>query len=433
MDFFKPEQIGSRLFYVSGYSHLETDKLKGLIGLLRDVIREHRATMLVIDGLVTVGDMAESDLEMKKFVHELQTLVELVGCTTLLLTGARLTDGQYPQRTMVDGLLHLSLEPAGMAAIRTLEVAKFRGSEVLLGRHIFEISGHGITVFPRVEAWRGRAVSPLQAGRPLLGSGIESLDAMLGGGLRSGSVTLALGAPGSGKTLLGLAFLAAGARAGEPGVYFGFSESARELIGNADAVGMDFSRFCQEGLIEVLWYPPFELAADALAEKVLAAVEGRRAHRVFIDGIAVLKESIFYTERTGRFFSALCNELRGRGVTTVLSDETEDRIGPTLEIPTSRLTPMIDNVISLRIVERGTRLHRILSVAKMRSGPSDPTLREFSISSRGIDVSTTLQPPARLLPGRATPGRPAPSPPSKGAGQRRSSRASRGRSPKKKA
>ncbi len=44
----------------------------------------------MIDGLVVSGAGGEADVEQKKFIHELQVFVELVGCTTLLLTNANL-------------------------------------------------------------------------------------------------------------------------------------------------------------------------------------------------------------------------------------------------------------------------------------------------------------------------------------------------------
>jgi circadian clock protein KaiC len=132
--------------------------------------------------------------------------------------------------------------------------------------------------------------------------------------------------------------------------------------------------------------------ADALAERMLAAIRARGVCRLFIDGIGAFKDSIVYPERTARFFSALCNELRARGVVTILSDETKDLIGPAIEIPVTGLTAMLDNIVFLRHVEESGRRRRIISVMKTREGPSDPTLREFSIGARGFEVSPAARP-----------------------------------------
>jgi len=401
MSFFRAELVGDGLSYVSGYESLEKEKLKGLLAVIRKIVRDHKATLLVIDGIVTAGSLAESEVEMKKFIHELQALVELVGCTTLLLTGANRADDQYPQRTMVDGLLQLSFDPVGMGIARTIDVVKFRGGAVLLGRHQFEITSAGIAVFPRTEALLGRDPKrPDDTGPPRV-FGVSGLDAMLGGGLESSSITMLLGAPGSGKTVLGLSFLAAGARAKLPGLYLGFFETPDQLARKADAVGSDFSRQLRDGRIEIVWQPPLELIADAVAERLLAAIRTRNARLLFIDGIGPIRDAVIYPERTVRFLGALCNELRARGVTTILSDETRDLFGPELELPLSGLGAMIDNLIVLRHVELRARLHRLVSVLKTRTGPSDPTLREFTIGKRGIDVSSTFESAEAILSGLA--------------------------------
>ena len=50
---------------------------------------------------------------------------------------------------------------------------------------------------------------------PLVGTGIEGLDAVLGGGLTADRVYLLEGVPGAGKTTIALQFLMEGLRQGE--------------------------------------------------------------------------------------------------------------------------------------------------------------------------------------------------------------------------
>ena len=208
--FFDPTVVGTTLSYVAGYQALAEDGLKGLLTLIRKVVRDQRTTLLVLDGLVTAGAVAESQVEMKKFIHELQMFADMVGCTTLLLTGDHKNGDEYAQRTMVDGLVALHLEPIGMDVARSIEVQKFRGCGFLMGKHLFEITDAGVVVHPRTEVLLGHKSweRPGPRIRPLA-FGIESLDKLVGGGLIPGSITMLLGAPGTGKTLLGLQFLAA--------------------------------------------------------------------------------------------------------------------------------------------------------------------------------------------------------------------------------
>jgi len=398
MDFFVPERLGTSIFYISGYAALEAGKLAGLLKLLRKAVRDHQATLLVIDGLVTAGAIAGTDLELRKFIHGLQVLVELLGCTTLLLSGATNAESNYAERTMVDGLIHLSTSRVGMRSERELEVLKLRGSAAIRGGHFFEISNAGITVHPRTEARLGTN-GVAQNKRMRIAFGVPRLDEMLAGGLFTGSTTLLLGTHGSGKTSFGVHFLSAGADKKEPGLYFGFSEVRSRILSKSKRISPDLADHVKRGLIEVIWQPPLEQLADALVEKLIAAINRRKVRRVFIDGLGGFQESLIYPERLLAFFTALTNELRSVGVTTIVSDETSDFVGPQINLP--RISAAAENVICLRHVELRSQLRRLVSVIKMREGNYDSSLREFSITDQGIELASTFESAEGILSGMA--------------------------------
>jgi circadian clock protein KaiC len=409
MAFFDATRVGAALSYVTVYQALEKEGLQGLLGDLRHLVRDRKATLLVIDGFITAGALAPSDIETKKFIHELQVFVELVGCTTLLLTGASASVDDYALRTMVDGLVELRQEPVGMEQARTCEVPKFRGGAVLMGRHLFEITNAGVAIYPRTESRLGRSVArpdPLRTRRADFG--VRELDELLGGGLGAGSVTMLLGIPGSGKTLLGLSLLTACARRGEHGLYFGFFEPPEALCHRADAIGLRVTEHMKSGLIEILWRSPLEGIADAHVETLLARIRETGATRVFIDGMGGFRDSLVHADRSRRFFGALCDELRTLGVATLLSDEAPSL--SKLDIPEPGLTAMLDNVVVLRHVEVGATVHKLISVAKLREGAADASLRELSIGARGFVVASTSASAEAALAGRprapTTRGRP---------------------------
>ncbi len=83
-------------------------------------------------------------------------------------------------------------------------------------------------------------------------TGIRGLDEITGGGLPRGRSTLVTGGTGSGKTLLGLEFLVAGAREhGEPGVLVTFEESAEKVTANVASLGFDLGGLQRDGLLVV--------------------------------------------------------------------------------------------------------------------------------------------------------------------------------------
>ena len=108
--------------------------------------------MLVLDGLITVHEKARSDLELKKFIHELQTQAGFSGCTMFLLTSAFDTDQFPPEHTMVDGLIELQNSLQGRRSERDLQVHKLRGSWFMGGRHSYRITQAGYEIYPRTEA-----------------------------------------------------------------------------------------------------------------------------------------------------------------------------------------------------------------------------------------------------------------------------------------
>ncbi|MCY0997041.1 circadian clock protein KaiC [Myxococcus sp. MISCRS1] len=402
MSFFDASVIPEKLHYISGYRQLESEGLKGLLELVRRAARQHQATLLILDGMDVAKDLARGDLTYKRFLQELQTFIGILGCTTLLLSPHDPAE-LLPETTAVDGIFALSLWLSGPRAVRELVTLKFRGSDALLGKHELEISDRGVIVHPRTEVQFADPVEQVEGERVRMGFGVPRLDESLHGGLLSGSTTMLLGAPGTGKTLLGLRFLLEGARQGQPGVYFGFYETSQRLIEKAEGVGMgDLRKHVDAGLIEIQWQPPLEHNMDALAERLLERIHERKVKRLrlFVDSVAGFRSAAVYPERMSRFFSALSHQLRMLDVTTLYSDETA-LFTPGVEVPQPDATAYVENVILLRYVELRSQLYRLISIMKMRESQYDSGIREFSITDKGITVADTFESAEAVLTGHA--------------------------------
>jgi circadian clock protein KaiC len=214
-----------------------------------------------------------------------------------------------------------------------------------------------------------------------------------------------IGAPGVGKTLLGLSFLIEGAKKGDCGILFGFYEPPPRLIEKAEAVGLPLRKYVDEGLIEIMWMPPLEHYLDALAEQLLETLrtqqlDQRQKRRLFIDGIEGFRSAAAYPDRMGRFLSAFVNQLRMLDITTLFSDG----IGlhpPTMEVPNTELVYVVENVIALRNVELRSRLYRLISIMKMQESDYDRSIREFNITNNGIEVADSFESAEHILTGHA--------------------------------
>ncbi len=380
LEFFDPAPISAALTYVSGYRVLEDQGLAGLLELLRKLIRDHKATLLVLDGLVSAEAFAPSELLFKRFIHELNTLVGLVGCTTFLLTNGT-ERAVSPEHTMVDGLVELSDMLGDVSSYRTLAVRKFRGSNHLRGRHVFEIDETGINVYPRIETLPNRPRPSRQAS--VVGWGEPGVDGMLGGGLRATSMTMLLGPAGSGKTMLGLQFLAAGAAAGERTLFFGFHEPPENLAARAASVGVEVGEMPSGGSIEIAWSGSGELIADAVVERLLAELRRTKARRLFLDAIGALAEALPDPKRAPRFFAALGDAIAALDVTTVVSKDSRVMLGPAFDLSQDGLSAYCDNLLYVGPVERPTGLGRGIAALKTRDSHDDGEVRTLSFGPRG--------------------------------------------------
>ena len=168
---------------------------------------------------------------------------------------------------------------------------------------------------------------------PKAPTGIGGLDEITRGGLPRGRATLVTGGAGSGKTLLGLQFLVAGAREyGEPGVLVTFEESAEKVSADVASLGFDLGGLQRDGLLvmhafrmihhevvetgEFDFEPLFLLLGDT--------IEHIGAKRVVLDTIELLfaafrDQAIVRAELGGLF-----RWLEDRAVTAIVTGERGD-------------------------------------------------------------------------------------------------------------
>jgi len=401
LKFFNPDAIPDRVYYVSGYPALRADGPDGLLKLIRETLKDRKPTLFVIDGMESLRHFARAEQQVKEFVHELQAYTALIGCTSLLMSFKDATYA-YTENAVVDGVVELSDELIGPRAVRELTVLKFRGGDYLRGRHEVEITGAGIVIHPRTEIQFDKPPREAEEKRIRMGFGVTELDKMLYGGIPSGSTVALLGAPGAGKTMLGLSFLVEGAKQGQKGIYFGFYEPPPRLIEKAGQINIPLDKYVRDGLIELIWQPPLEHMLDSLAESLLEKIrdnpEPRR--RLFIDGIEGFRAASVYPDRMPRFLSAFCNQLRTLDVTAVVTEELA-LFRPEIDMPNPELANVVETVLLLRYTELRSQLYRLVSVMKMRESRYDTSIREFQITDGGIRVAASFESAEAILTGHA--------------------------------
>jgi circadian clock protein KaiC len=162
-------------------------------------------------------------------------------------------------------------------------------------------------------------------------TGITGLDDILVGGFRRNRLYLVEGAPGAGKTTLGMQFLLAGAAAGETVLYVSLSETEEELRAVADSHGWALEGVTlrelapSEAELEPDAYStmfhPSEIELAATTGRVLADVERLKPTRVVFDSLSEMRLLAGSALRYRRQILALKQFFVNRQCTVLLLDD----------------------------------------------------------------------------------------------------------------
>lgn len=385
MRFYREKAVNSEFTCLSGFQILHDEGLEGVLKLIQTEIRSRKASLLVLDGLFVLQESAGSPADFRRFINNIETLSLLLRCTILLLTSDRFSP-EKPEYTMVDGWVELDHRVVGHRAVRELNVRKLRSSDYLSGRHPLKITNDGVEITPRLESIN---TNPYPASPEVVSSGIHDLDEVLGGGVPRASTSVIVGASGSGKTSFGLSFLNE-CTPEQPGLYYGFYETPARIEQKAAQLGLDLQKLVQERALQIVWKSPGDYVADGLAKEILDVVDRCGVRRLVIDGLAGLRRALVYPERAPLFFSALSNELRLRDVTTFYTANSPSLLGGELEIKLPEQSALAECIVLLRYMGLRTRLHRTVSVVKVRDRPFDPSVFRFTIGDSGIRFGESL-------------------------------------------
>jgi len=400
--FFRRELLGEKLFLVSAYSSLKKGAKEARDTLLHTV-RERGAKLLFIDGLRAIRDLWQDEAMLREFLYELGIGLAALDCIGLFTTEYPLEKLMaLPEATTVDGIVSLAVLPQGLRRLRRVEVVKLRGRPHLPGEHLLQIGAEGVEIIPRLET-HVPSDKDFVPSRVRAAFGLPEFDGLMEGGLPVQSTTMLAGSMGIGKTLLAAHFAAEGTRRGEKTLFVSFFEPPAALFARAQRIGMNVEADLSSGALTMLHQPVMEMEADVLVHRILREVERQGIKRLVIDGLTDLELAISDPGRRRTFLAAFSTHLRVMGVTSLFTKEVSKITGTELDFSDTPIAILGENLMLLRYVELRGRIHRVLSILKMRDSKYDGNLREFEITDGGVRVLAPMRSAEGLLTGQARP------------------------------
>ena len=387
-------------------------ELRSADSLLLETAIEMKAQRIFIDGIGLLRQASQTGPALAatgpgSYRELLQQLIE--GLNRERLTAMFSHElGGYPEsqltleaaESLVDTVIRLNRTLSKRRVHRSIEIVKSRGQDYAPGEHTLQIrDGVGLEVFRRVQLPLSLNLDqPTSMARHSV-IGVDTLDALLGGGVFAGSTTIVVGLSGVGKTILGTQILLEGARKqNERGLLISLDEHPAQIVRNAETIGLNLQEQIDAGQIHVLFESPQELDIDAHFAKIIETIEKYNIQRLVIDGMTSYSTALGDQAVYRDFFHALVAYSKNRLMTTFFNYENPEFLGLSTFMPEYPVTSIVDNIILLSLVEINSSLRRCLTVVKARGSKHEFDSREYVIGPGGIDLLPASDDVARVLP-----------------------------------
>jgi circadian clock protein KaiC len=366
--------------------------LEPLFAILDDAIKRVGAQRVVLDTIEVLFGAFGDDSIVRSELSRLARWLDDRGVTAVV-TGERgdknLTRNGI-EEYVTDCVIALDHRVTEEISTRRLRVVKYRGSAHGTNEYPFLISARGFVVLPITSIALNYGASEER-----ISTGIARLDHMLSGGVFRGSTLLVTGTAGTGKTSLGAHMLNAACARGERALLVLFEESPAQFLRNMRSLGLDLQHWVDAGLLRIWAARPSAVGLETHLAVLAQLLEDGAPSVAVLDGIASVGQGILAAEAISMVARKI-DLLKSREITTLIT-----ALGNADEASADILSSMVDTWLLLRNVEANGERNRLLFVLKSRGSAHSNQVREFVLTSHGVELIDVYVGAAGVLAGSA--------------------------------
>lgn len=219
--------------------------------------------------------------------------------------------------------------------------------------------------------------------------GIAALDEMIHGGLIQGNATVVEGAPGTGKTTLGLQFIVNGIeKYAEPGLIITFEEWPSQYYHDALNFGWDLKKYEEQGMLKIIFSDPQSVLSEIeeIGGDLETIIDEMGIKRCLVDSLTHFEYAAEDPDQLREMEFNFISALKRESITSILLRENNNLLGDTNSL--SQAPFVADAYFILRYVEIDSAISKAMLVLKMRGSQHDKDIRQFAITSEGIEISS---------------------------------------------
>lgn len=371
--------------------------LQGLFIRLGHAIDSIGAKRVVLDTIENLFSGLSNEGILRAEIRRLFQWLKEKKVTTII-TGERGQESltrQGLEEYVSDCVIVLDHRVKNQISTRLLRVVKYRGTVHGTNEYPFLIDQEGISVLPITSVQLNNEVS-----NEKVSTGIVGLDQMLddGRGFFRGSSILASGSAGTGKTTIAASFINAASERQEKCLYFAFEESPQQIIRNMQSIGIDLQKHIDKGLLQFHASRPTLHGLEMHLVEIHKKIVEFKPRAIVLDPITNLI-TIGEMSEVKSMLMRLIDFLQEEQVTVMFTALVTN--GKDSDPNDEGISSLVDVWISVKDLESNGERNRGIYIMKSRGMKHSNQVREFLITSEGVNIVDVYLGPEGILIGSA--------------------------------